>query len=260
MDIGRVALIAHIESDKASLNKQLGTVGAGEQRLYESEAIRCFTSWRRKAGWLKDIPIYCLCATANRPSAETVRQLKALGVTYIEEYSPETEKFTSGFITIPYAGMYFEKVLSEDVLLKIDLDNVLLKPFPRDLVEKALTSTVVGRYSEDFDVCERYCFGGECPFDTSLIITGRDLGFYKKYYDLCFDEKVLTSPEWLAIKEVEGEYWLEEYVVDYMYKNGIADITPVQNYQCGYGYPDMAYFIKNRLTGGLYMTHSHIEL
>lgn len=43
---GRIALIAHIESDKASLNKQLGTVEEYEQRLYESEAIRCFTSWR----------------------------------------------------------------------------------------------------------------------------------------------------------------------------------------------------------------------
>ena len=37
-----IALIAHIESNSASLNKQLGTVEKGEQRLYESEAIRCF--------------------------------------------------------------------------------------------------------------------------------------------------------------------------------------------------------------------------
>lgn len=73
---GRIALIAHIESDKASLNKQLGTVDEHEQRLYESEAIRCFTSWRRKCGWLKDIPIYCLCATMNRPSRNTIEQLK----------------------------------------------------------------------------------------------------------------------------------------------------------------------------------------
>ena len=256
----RIALIAHIESDKSSLNKQLGTVDEHEQRLYESEAIRCFTSWRRKCGWLKDIPIYCLCATMNRPSQSTVEQLKLLGVTYIEAYSPETEKFTSGFITIPYAGMFFEERLSEDILIKIDLDNVMLKPFPKELIEKAYTSTVVGRYSNDFDVYERYCFNGECPFDTSLVITNRKLGFYRKYYDLCFDERVLNSPEWLAIKDVEGEYWLEEYVVDYMYKNRLADITPIQNYQCGYGYPDMAYFVKNRLTNGLYMTHSHIEL
>lgn len=254
------ALVAHIESDRACLNKQLGTVGSGEQRLYESEALRCFRSWREKGGWLKDIPIYCLCATMNRPSKRTVDQLKELGATYIEEYSPETEKFTSGFITIPYAGAFFEERLSEDILIKIDLDNVMLRPFPEKLVETARTSTVVGRYSKDFDVGERYCFDGECPFDTSLVITGRNLGFYRKYYGLCFDEKVLTSPEWLKIKAVEGEYWLEEYVVDYMYRNRLADITPVQNYQCGYGYPDMAYFVKNRLTEGLYMTHSHIEL
>jgi len=222
-----VALIAHIESDKASLNKQLGTVGKDEQRLYESEAIRCFRSWRGKCGWLKDIPIYCLCATGNVPSERTVRELEALGVKYVNDYSSETKKFTSGFITIPYAGMYFEDRLDEDVLIKVDLDNVMLKPFPREIVEGALESTVVGRYSRDFDVGERYCFGGECPFDTSLVITGRKLGFYRKYYGLCFNEDVLKSPEWLAIREVEGEYWLEEYVVDYMYKNGLAPITPI---------------------------------
>jgi len=227
MDPRSIALIAHIESDKTSLNKQLGTVGAHEQRLYESEAVRCFTSWRQKCGWLKDIPIYCLCATENRPSSKTIEHLKSLNVTYIEEYSPEVRKFTSGFITIPYTGMYFEKRLHEDILIKIDLDNVMLKPFPPELVEKACESTVVGRYSKDFDVYERYCFDGECPFDTSLIITGRKLGFYKKYYELCFDKCVLASPEWLAIRDVEGEYWLEEYVVDYMYRNKIADITPI---------------------------------
>jgi hypothetical protein len=258
MDVTKIALIAHIEANNTSLNKQLGTIDKYEQRLYETEAIRCFTSWRKVCGWLKDIPIYCLCATKNTPSDKTIKALEALNVKYIEDYSDETKRFTSGFITIPYTGMYFEKILSEDILIKIDLDNVMLKPFPEDLVEKAYSSTIVGRYSRDFEISERYCFNNECPFDTSLIITHKDKLFYKKYYDLCFDENVLTSPEWLSIRKTEGEYWLEEYVVDYMYKNKLADITPIQNYQCGYGYPDMASFVKNKLTGGLYMTHNHI--
>lgn len=260
MDVTKIALIAHIEANNTSLNKQLGTIDKYEQRLYETEAIRCFTSWRKVCGWLKDIPIYCLCATKNTPSDKTIKALEVLNVKYIEDYSDETKRFTSGFITIPYTGMYFEKILSEDILIKIDLDNVMLKPFPEDLVEKAYLSTIVGRYSRDFEISERYCFNNECPFDTSLIITHKDKLFYKKYYDLCFDENVLTSPEWLSIRKTEGEYWLEEYVVDYMYKNKLADIIPIQNYQCGYGYPDMASFIKNRMTNGLYMTHNHIQL
>jgi signal peptidase I len=154
--------------------------------------------------------------------------------------------------------MYFEKILDEDILIKIDLDNIMLKPFPEELIKNAYISTIVGRYSKDFEISERYCFNNECPFDTSLIITNKNKKFYKKYYDLCFDNNVLNSPEWLSIRKVEGEYWLEEYVVDYMYKNKLADIIPIQNYQCGYGYPDMASFVKNKLTGGLYMTHNHI--
>lgn len=253
-----IALISSIESNYKNLNTQLNTVD-GEPRLYESEAIRCFTSWRKNGGWLKDIPIYCLCCTENKPSSKTKQILSDMGVVYIEDYCPDINKFSSGFLTIPYTGKYFESEnrIKEDILIKIDLDNVLLKPFSKKMFEKIDKTTVVGQYNSDYEITERYCFD-TFPFDTSLVITHKKNKFYEKYYDLCFSEDVLESNEWKRIKNRYGDYWLEEYVVDYMYKYNLKSITPIQNYQYGYGYPSLEYFIKNKLTNTLYMSHNHI--
>ena len=37
-------------------------------RYYEDEAIDCIRSWRKNGGWLKDIPMYCICCTKNKIS------------------------------------------------------------------------------------------------------------------------------------------------------------------------------------------------
>ena len=66
--VNDIALIASIESNYKNLNSKLNTVKT--PRLYETEAIRCFKTWREKGGWLKDIPIYCLCCTKNKPSTK----------------------------------------------------------------------------------------------------------------------------------------------------------------------------------------------
>lgn len=67
-------------------------------------------------------------------------------MTYIEDYTKETLKFTSGFITIPYTGYYFEKIhpIKENIFVKIDLDNELLKPFPESWFENIENETIVG--------------------------------------------------------------------------------------------------------------------
>ena len=256
-NISDIALIASIESDRINLNSQLNTVATA--RLYESEAIRCFKSWRTKAGWLKDIPIYCLCCTKNTPSQKTIDKLKELNVTYIEDYNPDVEKFSSGFLTIPYVGKYFEtiKPIKENITIKIDLDNCLLKPFPEKLINEVYNKVIVGQYNDEYDIQERFCYN-TYPFDTSLIITHRKHNFYSLYYDLCFDENVLNSKEWTLIKSLYGDYWLEEFVVDYIYYYKLSNILCVQNYQYGYDYPTLEWFIKNKKLDGLYLSHSHI--
>lgn len=258
--IHNIALIASIESDYDNLNKQLHTIDK-DFRLYEQEAIRCFSKWRKNGGWLKDIPIYCLCCTKNKPSVCTINKLKELNVTYIEDYCEDVEKFTSGFITIPYVGKYFEVInpIKEEITIKIDLDNCLIKPFPKELILDAINQPIVGQYyNKKFKISsERYCFDNY-PFDTCLIITHRKHNFYSMYYDLCFDDKVLNSKEWKYIKELTGEYWLEEFVVDYMYNFNLMNFKPIQNYQYGFGYPDLKYFMDNNLLDGLYLSHNHI--
>lgn len=72
-------------------------------------------------------------------------------------------------------------------------------------------------------------------------------------------DEVLNDPNWLKIKDQEGDYWLEEFAVDYMYEHGIGRIRPLQNYQYGFDYPSLDFFVKNGLTDRLYLKHSHIE-
>lgn len=253
-----IALITHIESDSNCLNQQLNTIDPDEHRYYEQEAIYCFTCWRKNAGWLKDIPIYCLCATPNVISDSTKQRLSALGVNYIE-HAADVSKFSSGFLTIPYTGYYFETVqpLAEDILLKIDLDNYVQKPISKHLVEAATNAAVIGQYSNQLD--DRTTYDGEMPFDTSLIITKRANQFYKLYYDLCFDKAVQSEVQWQKTHEQSGDYWLEEFVIDYIYHYKLFNIFPVQNYQYGLHYPSLEWFVKNHLTQNLFMQHQHLS-
>lgn len=48
--------------------------------------------------------------------------------------------------------------MPEHVMVRIDLDNELLRPFPKSLLEDAYTTTVVGQYNELYDVDLRRCY------------------------------------------------------------------------------------------------------
>lgn len=258
----KIALITHIESDLNNLNTQLNTIKMLEDklecRLYEKEAIKCFTCWRKNAGWLKDIPIYCLCATKNTISEDTKKQLALLNVNYIEDYNEDTQKFSSGFLTIPYVGYYFENInkIDADITIKIDLDNFIFKPIQHEIVEKAYEKTVVGQYPY-MHIKNRASFGF-MPFDTSVIITHCKNNFYKLYYDLCFSDKVLATKEWKETYAMSKDYWLEEVVVDYIYYNKLADIEPLTYYQYGRGYPTLAWFIRNKRLNSVFLRHEHL--
>ena len=123
-----IALIAPIERNLECLNKQTGIVHF--PRFYEDEAIRCFSSWRKYGGWLKDIPIYTLCSTGNGISESTKTKLKELNVEYIEQYATETREYSSGFLTLPWCGLFFQQFhpIPEEITIRIDLDMILLKP------------------------------------------------------------------------------------------------------------------------------------
>jgi hypothetical protein len=52
-------------------------------------------------------------------------------------------------------------------------------------------------------------------------------------------------------------YFLEEFVIDYMYHHGIGNITPHQKYQFGIGYPDLNSFTDEEIKN-IYLCHEHI--
>lgn len=176
--------------------------------------------------------------------------MERLGVEYIVDYRPETEGFRTPFLNEPYAGKYFESIapVPEDITVKIDLDMQLVKPIPLELVMSAEDKPIVGQYDPAASKQQRKLSDAtSIPFDTNFIITHRKHGFYSKYLDACMDEKLLRSAEWLEIEKQYGSYYLEEYAVDWLFRNGAIDVQPAQWYQFGEGYPPVASYPRDKI-------------
>ena len=126
MEASDIALIAPVERNFDNTNWQKKT--SPYARMYEDEAVKCFKAWRKNGGWLKDISIYAVCITKNTVSEKTQRELAELGVKYVESFDSESEKFSSGFLALPYVSKWAEEssIVKESVLLRTDLDMSLL--------------------------------------------------------------------------------------------------------------------------------------
>jgi len=248
------ALITAIEGDNNNLNQQRGIIS--QQRLFESEAILCFSAWRKNAGWLNDIPIYAYCPTKNTVSSKTQEEFKKLNVTYIEKYQPVTETFISGFLNVPLVGKILEEELTEDVLIKIDLDMNLIKPLPVDLVNSDVV--VCGQY-DDYCAAQQRKMNESWgnPFDTGFTISKRDSGFYKFFYEVLMSTMHSTDPDWEEVRKVSGDYYLEEYVMDKIVYTKLWPVLPVQKYQIGEWYTPVAEFTDEQLKS-VYFWHEHI--
>jgi hypothetical protein len=252
----KYALIAAIEGDKTNLNNQKNIVKF--DRLFEQESIVCFESWRKNGGWLKDIQIYVLCPTKNIISKKTQEKLKQLNVDYIEEYHDIVETFTSGFLNIPYVGMLFEKRLDVDVIIKIDLDMNLIQPLPEELVNTDYV--ICGQYDDYCTKQQRTLESGWTnPFDTGFMITRKESGFYKKWWNEVYE--ILKNPEsdqeWLKVREQTGEYYLEEYIVDKLFHSDPSILKPIQKYQIGEWYTPVSEFTDEELKN-VYFWHEHL--
>lgn len=250
----KYALITAIEGDANSLNEQKGIVST--KRLFESEAILCFKNWRKNGGWLKDCNIYAFCPTHNVITDETKRKFAELGVTYIEEYQSVTETFVSGFLNVPLIGKLLEQRLTEDVLIKIDLDMNLIQPLPRDLVDSDIL--VCGQYDDYCTAQQRTVKEGWAnPFDTGFTISRRDSNFYGFFFDILLKTLNSDDPEWQKVKAQSGDYYLEEYVMDKIYNNQLWEVKPIQRYQIGEWYTPVKEFSDKELKS-VYFWHEHI--
>jgi hypothetical protein len=253
-----IALIAPIENDIDNINHKKRIVNIVHS--YEQEAIKCFSAWRKNGGWLSDIPIYCICQTHNNVSLKTLQKFKELNITYIENYDSIVESFSSGFLLLPYSGMYFEesKNIKENILIRIDLDMNLLKPIPESLISAASKNIIIGQYDVDSIKDQRISFKDEYPFDTGFMITNKKFKFYKQWFDLCCSNNLLNDATWKSIKQKLGDYYLEEFAIDYMFNHKlIKNIKPIQKYQFGEGYASIDTFSDEQLKT-LYFLHEHI--
>lgn len=249
------ALIGAIESEFNDTNVNTGICLACKRRL-ESEAVECFSSWRKNAGWLKDIPIYAVCPTKNTISNKTKEEFKKLGVIYIEEYEEITETFTSGFLNIPLIGMMMEEKLSEDILIKIDLDMNIIKPLPADLFD--FDGIVVGQYDDFCTKYQREGISDNNPYDTGFIIVDRRLKFYKYFFEFCMKLMGSDDKDWAKVRVQTGEYYLEEHAMDRIAESGVWKIKAIQKYQIGEWYTPVKDLSDNELEL-VYFWHEHLE-
>ena len=117
--------------------------------------------------------------------------------------------------------------MNEDVLIRIDLDMALLKPLSCQLFSNVSNATLIGQYDVNSLKDQRTSYPGILPFDTGFMISNKNSGFYHKWYEMCFSDEVLNSSEWKSIRQVLGDYYLEEFAVDYMNYNNIMPIMPI---------------------------------
>lgn len=253
-----IILATVIEGDETSINKQKGYDNTSHKNgLYEQEAIKCFTHWRKNAGWLKDIRIIAHCPTKNTITQDTQNKLKELNVEYIENYQPETENYVCGFWNIPLSLKIIEETEDYNYMIHIDLDMNLINPLPKEWFEHE--ETIVGQYDELAARDQRDTSGMNIlPLDTGFVISKKGCGFYKKFYE---DLKVLTEGQgddyWKSECKNVSLNFLEEYAVDKMYANNTFPIKPIRFYQIGEEYTDVDNLTDEQLKTVCFI-HEHI--
>lgn len=134
---------------------------------------------------------------------------------------------------------------------------VLLRPLDNDLFSNVKNETIIGQYDKDSLKDQRNNFNNVLPFDTGFMITHRDNNFYHNWYNYCNSDEVLKSNKWNEIQKIMGDYYLEEFAVDYMYSLNKFKIKPIQKYQFGEGYASIDTFSDEQLKR-LYFRHEHI--
>ena len=263
-----IAVITTIEGDLRDIN----TLKQGYSRHYEQEAIQCFTEWRKNAGWLKDVPIYTIALTRHTISDATKLALRDLNVTYIEAYHEETEQYQNGYWNIPLSGKYFEEHLTEDILIKIDLDMYLIKPLHPSLFELEDGVTTVGRYDEMSAKhnTNKLTFPAKYgqPWDTGLVITRRETKFYTKFYETLkqitaeHEDGTFEQKYGLHIKQHDDDVGvdygaIEEFAVSVMHTDLGVRLKEINKYNLGEFYAPIDIYTDDEVAR-IYFFHEHI--
>ena len=250
----QVIFMTPLERDKYVRNE----FGATESRYYEEEAIRLFMSWRKRGGWLKDIRAVALQIEGHEVRQGTYRSLKSLGVEIVDVPKPKDHDI-DGFLVEPWCGTICEKLIENDdsyhFLIKTDLDMVVLKPIPRELFlrfDDENVLAIVGQYDEKSVLTQRPKYHGNLPLDTNFIISRKNSWFYQKYFDTCLEARKRAAGDSMK------EYFFDEIASDELYSQHPDQISTVQYYQYGDGYPPLSDYTDEEVRQMLFL-HQHIR-
>lgn len=148
--------------------------------MFEQEAVRAFTMWRKNGGTLADIDIYAVCITKNTISEHTKQKFAELGVNYIEAYHPETETFDCGFFNKPLGCAYLERTLPHDILIHIDLDMYLMREPVLKWVNSCMVYDRIQRQQERIHHNEVV----DDTYNTCLVVAERKTMLFSKWWEI----------------------------------------------------------------------------
>lgn len=222
-------MITAIESDEVNIDSKLGI-----KRYFEKEAVLCFTQWRKNAGELKDIDIFCICPTRNGVSQKTLNIFKELNVQYLDFFMLETDEFDCGFWNKPLVGNYFETNYGHgyEVLIHIDLDMYLLEPL--DINAYKNNSCLI--YDSFQSLKERTFPGQIFAYNTCFIITQSRDQVFTKWYNLLKELPEFNDSYYQQFERLEKRK-LEELAFDLLAKE--IPIEPIEDLMFGETYTEL---------------------
>lgn len=255
-DINDIALILNFENNKIV---KIPETNERYCRKYEDELVRCLKYFRKNGGKFKNIKIYCLKFKDQHISDDIITKLQLYNANVIEADCNYPTLKTPYMLEV-FLGQFFEKpgTIQENVLVKIDIDTVLLREFDDSLFENLDICVKIGQYSKYSSVSNRTTLDAkELPFDNSFIVVDKRLGFFTQYFELCNSEILDNMPEFQSIKSIYGSQYIVEFAIDYMNHHKLFNIQPILNYQIGEAYDDLGVLPDSYLKS-VYFIHHHI--
>lgn len=215
-----IALVICLEKNKKIIDEN----NIGKFLYYENEAIYAVTSWRKNAGWLKDIKIYAVYSSDI--SKQTINKLKCLDVEIIRiKPFDNQEKYL--FINTIFIQNYIHKVIKENILIYIDLDLYCLKPIPENLINISYSRDVLCYYDNNKNDTKEFDYrfkninslGGIC-YNTYFMITNRNTKLFERIINLIDDEEYLVFWKKFGLfKPTLDDYFFEEMLYDFVWLN-----------------------------------------
>lgn len=257
-----IALITLFEKNRQIINES----NQLENRYYEQELITCIKYWRAFAKELKNINIYVLNLHEYYISKPLRSELHKYNAKIIDVQDQQFKKtvanISNGFLFEPLCGKYFEQfdVIPEHILIKIDLDMMLIKSLPMSLVEFAKNAVVIGQYDKYSLPNNRDFYSNDVfPLSSDFIIVNKQLNFYTRYFDLCVSGSLEAIAPYNQLIAKYGNYFLDELVLDYLFQTQAFNFMPVQYYQycCDFKNNILKQYTKQQLKKICFL-HSHI--